>query len=195
MAFINWHITLSVIIVVTIKVTGTTFFLLYLPQIFPPVLERSLNSTSTEKSITAPSLSPTTFEGNFKYSTTENSRTGCPIRWDFQDGKCYFFSTNEENWNKSQSWCLKEGATLAVINNSDEQRFLKYRARSEVYFIGLQYNLSQRRWRWVDGSEDIEITMSISPPEFDCATIGVSDEVEPSSCEISHRWICEKIAT
>uniref|UniRef100_F6SIK1 C-type lectin domain containing 5A n=1 Tax=Monodelphis domestica TaxID=13616 RepID=F6SIK1_MONDO len=171
MAFINCHMILSVVIVVTIKVTGTTFFLLYLPQIFPPVLERSLNSTSTEKSITV-----------------------CPIRWEYEKGKCYFFSTNEENWNKSQSSCLKEGATLAIINNSGEQNFLQNRAGVEPYFIGLRYNFSQRKWRWIDGSEDFVVTMSIDPPGFGCGTIGVSINVEDSSCDISHRWICEKIA-
>ncbi|XP_007504526.1 C-type lectin domain family 5 member A [Monodelphis domestica] len=193
MAFINCHMILSVVIVVTIKVTGTTFFLLYLPQIFPPVLERSLNSTSTEKSITAPSISPTTFEGTFN-STIKNNITVCPIRWEYEKGKCYFFSTNEENWNKSQSSCLKEGATLAIINNSGEQNFLQNRAGVEPYFIGLRYNFSQRKWRWIDGSEDFVVTMSIDPPGFGCGTIGVSINVEDSSCDISHRWICEKIA-
>nr|XP_020853775.1 C-type lectin domain family 5 member A isoform X4 [Phascolarctos cinereus] len=117
-----------------------------LPQIFPPVLEESLNSTSTERSTTVPWISSTTFEDNSNYPTTENSRTvrstspatsegnyryitpenrgtGCPIRWDLYKGRCYFFSTNEENWNNSHVRCSNEGATLAIINNTEEQLY------------------------------------------------------------------------
>nr|XP_020853774.1 C-type lectin domain family 5 member A isoform X3 [Phascolarctos cinereus] len=142
-----------------------------LPQIFPPVLEESLNSTSTER-----------------------STTGCPIRWDLYKGRCYFFSTNEENWNNSHVRCSNEGATLAIINNTEEQKFLQERAGLEVYFIGLRYQHSQKRWKWIDGS-GFQVNFTNYVPHFDCATVGLSPTMDKSSCEISHRWICEKKAS
>ncbi|XP_031795087.1 C-type lectin domain family 5 member A isoform X3 [Sarcophilus harrisii] len=153
MACINWHTVISVVIVLTVKAVGTTFFLLYLPQIFPPVLEENFNSTSTERSTTVPWTSPITFEENFKYFTTEASRTVCPIRWDLYKGRCYFFSTNERNWEDSRNQCTNEGATLAVINNKEEQKFLQERAGTEIYFMGLRYQISLGSWQWIDGSE------------------------------------------
>ncbi|XP_074123812.1 C-type lectin domain family 5 member A isoform X2 [Sminthopsis crassicaudata] len=193
MACINWHTVISIVIVVIVKAVGTTFFLLYLPQIFPPVLEENFNSTSTERSTTVPWTSPITFEDNFKYSTTEASRTGCPIRWDLYKGRCYFFSTSEANWEDSKNQCMYEGATLAVINNREEQRFLHDRAGVEIYFIGLRYQISLKSWQWIDDS-DFMINHLKDMPNFDCGTIGLEPDVGMASCETPHRWICERIA-
>ncbi|XP_068943500.1 C-type lectin domain family 5 member A isoform X2 [Petaurus breviceps papuanus] len=194
MACVNWHMVISIAIVVTVKAVGTTFFLLYLPQIFPPVLKESPNSTSTERSPTVSWTSPTTLEENSNNFTTENSKTDCPIRWDLHKGRCYFFSANEENWNNSRTRCSNEGATLVVINDTEEQRFLQQRAGLEVYFIGLRYQQSQKRWQWIDGS-GFKVNITDDTPNFDCGTIGLSGTVDKSSCEISHRWICEKRAS
>ncbi|KAM8980630.1 C-type lectin domain family 5 member A isoform 2-T4 [Sarcophilus harrisii] len=193
MACINWHTVISVVIVLTVKAVGTTFFLLYLPQIFPPVLEENFNSTSTERSTTVPWTSPITFEENFKYFTTEASRTVCPIRWDLYKGRCYFFSTNERNWEDSRNQCTNEGATLAVINNKEEQKFLQERAGTEIYFMGLRYQISLGSWQWIDGSEFMINHLKASP-NFDCGTIGLDPDVEMASCKTPHRWICEKRA-
>ncbi|XP_072508619.1 C-type lectin domain family 5 member A isoform X2 [Notamacropus eugenii] len=193
MACVNWHMVISIAIVLAVKAVGTTFFLLYLPQIFPPVLEESSNSTSTERNTTVPWISTTPFEENFSYSTTGNSRTDCPVRWDFYKGSCYFFSTNERNWNQSQARCFNEAATLAIINSAEEQKFLRERAASEIYFIGLRYQRSQKRWQWTDGSGFV-VNIVNDTPNFDCGTIGLTETLDKSSCEISHRWICEKKA-
>ncbi|XP_074123813.1 C-type lectin domain family 5 member A isoform X3 [Sminthopsis crassicaudata] len=193
MACINWHTVISIVIVVIVKAVGTTFFLLYLPQIFPPVLEENFNSTSTERSTTVPQTSHVTSERNSRYFTTENSRAGCPIRWDLYKGRCYFFSTSEANWEDSKNQCMYEGATLAVINNREEQRFLHDRAGVEIYFIGLRYQISLKSWQWIDDS-DFMINHLKDMPNFDCGTIGLEPDVGMASCETPHRWICERIA-
>ncbi|KAM8980631.1 C-type lectin domain family 5 member A isoform 3-T5 [Sarcophilus harrisii] len=193
MACINWHTVISVVIVLTVKAVGTTFFLLYLPQIFPPVLEENFNSTSTERSTTVPQTSHVTSERNSRHLTTENSRAVCPIRWDLYKGRCYFFSTNERNWEDSRNQCTNEGATLAVINNKEEQKFLQERAGTEIYFMGLRYQISLGSWQWIDGSEFMINHLKASP-NFDCGTIGLDPDVEMASCKTPHRWICEKRA-
>ncbi|XP_074049638.1 C-type lectin domain family 5 member A isoform X3 [Macrotis lagotis] len=171
MAFVNCHMIISTAIVVTVKVVGTTFFLIYLPEIFPPVLKENSNSISTERSVTVsvtseesskyttteyirtvPWISPTTSEGNFRNTTPKKSITDCPILWHSEKGRCYFFSIKELNWNNSQIQCFNEGATLAIINNIEEQNFLQSRAGLEEYFIGLRYQRAQKRWQWTDGS-------------------------------------------
>uniref|UniRef100_A0A4X2LDL7 C-type lectin domain-containing protein n=1 Tax=Vombatus ursinus TaxID=29139 RepID=A0A4X2LDL7_VOMUR len=155
--------------------------------------EHSPAQAASQREVLVPWIFPATFKDNTNYPTTENSRTGCPIRWDLFEGRCYFFSTNEENWNNSQSRCLNEGATLAVINNKEELKFLQDRAGFEVYFIGLRYQHSQKRWKWIsDSGFTFNFTNYI--PNFDCVTIGLSLP-DKSSCEISRRWICEKRAS
>ncbi|XP_072508621.1 C-type lectin domain family 5 member A isoform X3 [Notamacropus eugenii] len=190
MACVNWHMVISIAIVLAVKAVGTTFFLLYLPQIFPPVLEESSNSTSTERNTTVSPTSSVNSAGNI---TPKTRGTDCPVRWDFYKGSCYFFSTNERNWNQSQARCFNEAATLAIINSAEEQKFLRERAASEIYFIGLRYQRSQKRWQWTDGSGFV-VNIVNDTPNFDCGTIGLTETLDKSSCEISHRWICEKKA-
>ncbi|XP_074049639.1 C-type lectin domain family 5 member A isoform X4 [Macrotis lagotis] len=168
MAFVNCHMIISTAIVVTVKVVGTTFFLIYLPEIFPPVLKENSNSISTERSV-----------------------TDCPILWHSEKGRCYFFSIKELNWNNSQIQCFNEGATLAIINNIEEQNFLQSRAGLEEYFIGLRYQRAQKRWQWTDGS-GFMVSITNDPQNFECGIIGVSQTVYEASCEVPHRWICEK---
>ncbi|XP_074049637.1 C-type lectin domain family 5 member A isoform X2 [Macrotis lagotis] len=187
MAFVNCHMIISTAIVVTVKVVGTTFFLIYLPEIFPPVLKENSNSISTERSVTV----SVTSEESSKYTTTEYIRTDCPILWHSEKGRCYFFSIKELNWNNSQIQCFNEGATLAIINNIEEQNFLQSRAGLEEYFIGLRYQRAQKRWQWTDGS-GFMVSITNDPQNFECGIIGVSQTVYEASCEVPHRWICEK---
>uniref|UniRef100_A0A671FZX8 C-type lectin domain containing 5A n=1 Tax=Rhinolophus ferrumequinum TaxID=59479 RepID=A0A671FZX8_RHIFE len=122
----NWHMIISGLIVVVLKIVGTTLFLLYFPQIFGPSHE---------------SFSPTGSYG-----------TVCPRRWDFHQGRCFFLSTFEMSWNKSKDYCETEESTLAIVNTPEKLKFLQDITAAEKYFIGLLYQNAEKRWYWINNS-------------------------------------------
>uniref|UniRef100_A0A2K6THS4 C-type lectin domain containing 5A n=1 Tax=Saimiri boliviensis boliviensis TaxID=39432 RepID=A0A2K6THS4_SAIBB len=123
----NWHMIISGLIVVVIKVVGTTFFLLYFPQIF----NKSDDGFTT---------------------TTGSYGTGCPKEWEFHQGRCFFLSTSESPWNESREFCERKGSTLAIVNTLEKLRFLQDLTEAEKYFIGLMYHREEKKWRWINNS-------------------------------------------
>ncbi|XP_038621440.1 C-type lectin domain family 5 member A-like [Tachyglossus aculeatus] len=167
----NWAAVIPGLIVLVLKVIGSTLFLQYFSEIFPP-----------ETFSDPPN------------ATTRSSGTACPILWQFHGGRCYFFSTQEKAWNQSWDTCTQEDASLAVGTSRAKLDFLNSNTKFESYFVGLRYHHSDSKWRWVDGMElsaDIAITRR---PDFDCATVGFGRTLSPTLCDNAHRWVCEKPA-
>ncbi|XP_026089438.1 CD209 antigen-like protein C [Carassius auratus] len=126
----------------------------------------------------------------------------------FADGlKChqstlYFFSSEKKNWNESRRYCRERKADLIIINNREEQDFVKNICGSKDHFwIGLTDVEEEGRWKWVDGS-NINITSGFWAPGYkqpdshqgkdeDCAnthSLGWFD----TQCDDTAKWICEK---
>ncbi|XP_036994487.2 C-type lectin domain family 5 member A isoform X4 [Artibeus jamaicensis] len=160
----NWHMTISVLIVVALKVAGMTLFLLYFPQIFG--------------------------NSNISFTPTESSGAVCPRRWDFHQGRCFFLSTSEMSWDESRAICEEEGSTLAIVN-TPEKLFLQNITGAEKYFIGLQYQQAEKRWRWINNSIfNGNVTNQL--PSFNCVTMGLTKTFDAALCDTQHRWICDK---
>lgn len=183
----NWHLIVSALIVVVIKVIGTTFFLLYFPQIFG---EGDVNFTPTGSSGTVTEIFGTI---DTSVMPTESSGTVCPRGWDFFQGSCFYFSSNELPWNKSREFCEAQESTLAIVNTPSKLEFLQNIAADERYFIGLLYHRAQNRWRWINNSV-FNGNVTIIDPSFNCVSIGLSNTYDAASCDINHLWICEKKA-
>uniref|UniRef100_F6TFY6 C-type lectin domain containing 5A n=1 Tax=Equus caballus TaxID=9796 RepID=F6TFY6_HORSE len=122
----NWHMIISGLIVVVLKIVGMTLFLLYFPQIFA--------------------------KSNVGFIPTENYRTACPRGWDFNQERCFLLSTSELSWKKSRDFCETEGSTLAIVNTPEKLKFLQSITGAEKYFIGLLYQHAEKRWRWINNS-------------------------------------------
>ncbi|XP_032061111.1 C-type lectin domain family 2 member A-like isoform X1 [Aythya fuligula] len=65
--------------------------------------------------------------------------------------KCFYFVDVEANWNKSQSFCLSQGAQLATIDSQEDLSFLLRYGRALHFWIGLHREGSDP-WRWCNGS-------------------------------------------
>ncbi|KAL2777779.1 C-type lectin domain family 5 member A isoform 2 [Daubentonia madagascariensis] len=163
----NWHMIISGLIVVVIKVVGMTLFLLYFPQIFG--------------------------NSNDGFIPTVSYRTVCPKDWDFYQGRCFFLSTSESSWNKSRDFCEREGSTLAIVNTPEKLKFLQNITGAEKYFIGLMYQQALKRWRWINNSV-FNGNVTNHNQNFNCVTIGLTKTFDAASCDISYRRICEKTA-
>ncbi|XP_004599797.2 C-type lectin domain family 5 member A [Ochotona princeps] len=169
----NWHMVISALVVVVLKVIGMTLFLLYVPQIFGSRDD---------------SFSPTKSYG---FSSTKSYGTVCPKDWDLHQGRCFFLSTSELSWNKSRDDCQTKGSTLAIVNTPEKMEYLQDLAGAEKYFIGLVYQPAEKKWRWINNSV-FSGKVTNHNENFNCATIGLSKTIDAASCDVTYRWICEK---
>ncbi|XP_028624287.1 C-type lectin domain family 5 member A [Grammomys surdaster] len=186
----NWHMIISGLIVVVIKVVGMTFFLLYFPQVFGKsndgFIPMEIYGTTNVQNVsqifggTDESIIPTRSYG-----------TDCPKDWDFHQGRCFFFSTSESSWKASRDYCATKGSTLAIVDTPEKLKFLQDIAGDENYFIGLIRQPGEKKWRWVNNSV-FNGNVTNQDQNFDCVTIGLTKTFDAASCDVSYRWICEK---
>ncbi|XP_040270823.1 hepatic lectin-like isoform X1 [Bufo bufo] len=80
-------------------------------------------------------------------------RSMCDTGWQQFDSKCYFFSRSKSNWYRSRTMCVMKNADLVVINNENEQRFIKNIVKSTPSWIGLTDSEEEGNWTWVDGTD------------------------------------------
>ncbi|MBN3300964.1 CLC4E protein, partial [Amia calva] len=137
----------------------------------------------------------------------------CPVGWELNDGKCYFFSTDGKNWDESRDDCVRKGGHLVIIGTEDEQRFLKRKIDNVAgnnYWIGLTDAAAEGVWRWVDntplgdlifwatkkiGKDEPDNWTGENPLGEDCACL--NSLTEPlhnwfdESCTNALRRICE----
>ncbi|XP_026107507.1 CD209 antigen-like protein C [Carassius auratus] len=120
----------------------------------------------------------------------------------FVDGlKChqstlYFFSSEKKNWNESRRYCRERGTDLIIINNTEEQDFVKNICGSDHFWIGLTDIEEEGRWKWVDGSTLTSGFWARGEPNNyqgndDCANTRSSGWYD-AQCDSSLKWICEK---
>ncbi|XP_019523161.1 PREDICTED: CD209 antigen-like protein 2 isoform X1 [Hipposideros armiger] len=121
----------------------------------------------------------------------------CPWDWTLFQGSCYIFSQTQSTWKAAVSACEDIRAQLVVINNAEEQKFLKFwdiRNNKRIW-IGLSDQHNETFWQWVDKSP---LTLSFWI-EGEPNNIGDEDCVELSTdgwndnkCSAEDFWICEK---
>ncbi|XP_008695545.1 C-type lectin domain family 5 member A isoform X1 [Ursus maritimus] len=182
----NWHLIISVLITVVLKIVGMTLFLLYFPQIFGG---SQVNFFPTESYGTVPQ---TIGSSNVSIVSTESSGTACSRGWYFYQRRCFLLSPFELSWNKSRDSCKTEGSTLAIVDTAEKLKFLQDKTGAEKYFIGL-YKQAKNRWRWIDNSI-FNGNVTNQHQNFNCVTIGLTKAYDAAPCDISFRWICEKAA-
>ncbi|ROI89224.1 C-type lectin domain family 4 member E [Anabarilius grahami] len=70
--------------------------------------------------------------------------------WIYYQSCFYYISSEKRNWTESRRYCTERGADLIIINNREEQEFVKNSSVS--LWIGLTDSDVEGRWEWVDGS-------------------------------------------
>ncbi|XP_042598992.1 CD209 antigen-like protein E [Cyprinus carpio] len=73
--------------------------------------------------------------------------------WKCHQSSLYLISSEKKSWTESRRYCRERAADLIIINNTEEQDFVKIiSGGSELFWIGLTDIEVEDRWRWVDGS-------------------------------------------
>nr|XP_054298759.1 C-type lectin domain family 6 member A isoform X2 [Pongo pygmaeus] len=75
----------------------------------------------------------------------------CPASWKSFGSSCYFISSEEKVWSKSEQNCVKMGAHLVVFNTEAEQNFIVQQLNESFsYFLGLSDPQGNNNWQWID---------------------------------------------
>ncbi|XP_039713214.1 CD209 antigen-like protein C isoform X1 [Pteropus medius] len=120
----------------------------------------------------------------------------CPWDWNFFQGSCYIFSQTQSTWKASVSACKDMSAQLVIINNAEEQKFLKsWDAKNKRIWIGLSDQHNEGSWKWVDNSPlHLSFWKEGEPNnqgDEDCVEL-YGDGWNDSVCNAENFWICEK---
>ncbi|XP_027285602.1 killer cell lectin-like receptor subfamily B member 1F [Cricetulus griseus] len=139
----------------------------------------------------------------YSVSTQENrteptggsSTLRCPRDWHPYREKCLFVSQTSGPWSEGLAQCSMKEATLLIIENEEELRFLHAfsKRRGHQFFIGLNYVPVEKIWKWINGSilnPDLVQIMGTNE-ENSCAVISQT-EVFSDFCSADNRWICQK---
>ncbi|XP_042602905.1 CD209 antigen-like protein C [Cyprinus carpio] len=118
--------------------------------------------------------------------------------WKCHQSRLYFISSETKNWTESRRYCRERAADLIIINNTEEQEFVKNISGGSGYFwIGLTDIEVEGRWKWVDGSNITSGFWASGEPdsnqgkEEDCA-LNYSPGWADFPCDYMYKWICEK---
>lgn len=128
--------------------------------------------------------------------------SGCPVEWlNYQD-KCYFFSKDLHSFDDAQQTCESTSASLLIVNNVEEQKWLEKQIFGKGYFwMGLTDRVEENTWRWLDGTEPTFTKWKAGQPDNwghghetgeDCAGLIHEGLWNDFFCEDLISYICEK---
>eukprot|EP00076_Gallus_gallus_P012023 XP_015128578.1 C-type lectin domain family 2 member B [Gallus gallus] len=102
-------------------------------------------------------------------------------------GKCYYFSDTESEWNSSREHCHRLGASLATIETDEEMEFmLRYRGPANCW-IGLHRAEGDEHWTWADGSAFTNWFELRGGGQ--CAYLN-GDRISSALCHNEKFWVC-----
>ncbi|XP_026075390.1 CD209 antigen-like protein C [Carassius auratus] len=115
--------------------------------------------------------------------------------WIYYQSSLYFISPDGKSWTDSRRYCTERGADLIIINNRDEQDFVKIISGTKAVWIGLTDSEVEGRWKWVDDSTLTSGFWSPAEPNSnygneDCAYSYISWWYD-YPCYVGLQWICE----
>ncbi|XP_005372001.1 killer cell lectin-like receptor subfamily B member 1B allele C [Microtus ochrogaster] len=127
---------------------------------------------------------------------TENSvQLTCSNDWLPHREKCIQFSQETGVWKEGLSNCTRKGATLLLIQDQEELRFVKnsIQERGHSFWIGLNYSLPNKNWRWINGSTLSSDVLKITgEPKINSCVVVSKDNLVSENCDSENKWICQK---
>ncbi|XP_077095372.1 uncharacterized protein LOC143746938 isoform X2 [Siphateles boraxobius] len=118
--------------------------------------------------------------------------------WIYYKSSLYFLSSEKKSWTESRSYCTERGADLIIINNREEQGFVKNISADVNVWIGLTDRDVEGRWKWVDGNTLTSGFWASREPnsqggnDEDCA-LNYGPGFADYPCNHLFQWICEDV--
>ncbi|XP_058028593.1 C-type lectin domain family 4 member M isoform X2 [Ahaetulla prasina] len=121
----------------------------------------------------------------------------CPKGWLKFQTNCYYFSADQQPWEKAMSNCQSLKAHLVVVddkNDIDKQEFLDH-LKNTSYWIGLR-KYPKDKWMWINGKPFPETTQSIENNEKENCMYNFwkdsKSRKKKTACTEYFPYICEK---
>ncbi|XP_022620731.1 C-type lectin domain family 4 member M-like isoform X2 [Seriola dumerili] len=139
------------------------------------------------------------FESQYNSLTEESDKLKRRLKngWLYFSGSLYYISSNEKTWQESRKDCLQKDADLIIINNKEEQNFM--RQFKKYLWIGLTDIETEGKWKWVDGTPLTRSFWGSKEPNGktleNCGQIKHPDSENnwnDERCSNPHYWICEE---
>ncbi|KAA0703915.1 Collectin-12 Collectin-3 [Triplophysa tibetana] len=118
--------------------------------------------------------------------------------WIYYQSSFYLISSEKKTWSESRRNCRERGADLTIINNKEEQDFVKKHSCSEKIWIGLTDSEVEGRWKWVDGNTPTSSFWGSAEPNGqgrENCVLTDSSVWADFPCNEAFKWICEKKIT
>ncbi|XP_028654147.1 C-type lectin domain family 4 member M-like isoform X2 [Erpetoichthys calabaricus] len=122
----------------------------------------------------------------------------CPTNFQHFKDSCYHFSTETKQWQEAQTFCSTLKSHLLVINDANEQNYVKTTAKGEVFWIGLHDSVNEGAFQWVDGTDftNVDKFWDENQPDNwkdgeDCINISSSGKWNDNICTSKLKFICE----
>ncbi|XP_069099028.1 killer cell lectin-like receptor subfamily B member 1B allele A isoform X2 [Pleurodeles waltl] len=121
----------------------------------------------------------------------------CPLHWELQGRKCYYYpgASDQKNWSASHEACSSRGSRLAVIEDKAELDYLTSKLTNHAW-IGLFVTPVGGHWTWVNGStlksHVFRVTGSAGGDQ--CGAVTTDSAIESSRCINGFYWICQREA-
>ncbi|XP_051029015.1 killer cell lectin-like receptor subfamily B member 1B allele C [Phodopus roborovskii] len=134
-------------------------------------------------------------ENNRTKPTESPAKLNCTKGWLLHRDKCIHFSQGNNMWKEGLADCSTKGATLLLIRGQEELRLLKdlTNEKDSTFWIGLSYKLSDKNWKWINGStlssDVLQITGEAKTDS--CAAI-TKGRVISEDCASDNNWVCQK---
>uniref|UniRef100_A0A8V0X4T0 C-type lectin domain-containing protein n=1 Tax=Gallus gallus TaxID=9031 RepID=A0A8V0X4T0_CHICK len=113
----------------------------------------------------------------------------CPNAWVGFQGKCYYFSKEENDWNSSREHCNAHGASLATIGSAEEMDFMMRFQGPAICWIGLHREEEDTQWTWSDGTAFTNWFELRGGGR--CAYLN-GDRISSSLCHLHKHWVCSR---
>ncbi|KAK7476648.1 hypothetical protein BaRGS_00032123 [Batillaria attramentaria] len=82
----------------------------------------------------------------------------CPTGWESFGTSCYWLSEEGKTWDEAKTSCEELGATLAEIENSSENDFLKGLGRNRPIWLGGTDRVVEGQWMWAGSNTPFSFT-------------------------------------
>ncbi|RXN09939.1 CD209 antigen-like protein [Labeo rohita] len=117
------------------------------------LLNKNINVTNERDELISKNTNLTKQRDQFKQERDELLKTFKETDgWLYFSFSFYFFSSEKKSWTESRRYCTERGADLIIINNTEEQDFVRKIANNAYVWIGLTDTDVEGTWKWVDGS-------------------------------------------
>ncbi|XP_058850064.1 CD209 antigen-like [Acipenser ruthenus] len=96
---------------------------------------------------------------------SSKERVCCPEKWLQFNGKCYYFSPDEMNWNSSRASCVSMGADLVIIESEAEQVQFDHHLYKALFLKLMKHQAAFRKllfWQLLKPLVDCDIFQTIS---------------------------------